>query len=454
MNFYPISSLFFYRAIFMAWLLFGEALFLFRLKKKWHFLLRTSLSYLICFGFAFAFPIPTGNSFYTRCRFFCRFFLTYGLTFFRYRCGWRHLLFSAICGYTTEHIAYETYFAIANFAGILGYGNQGLYSNDTISIFTGPLDALTYFCSFFIVFYLVFLCFANRMNNRESRDLNNSFSALAISSLFLLIDIVINSLVSYYGTIHYDTMFRGFIALVNALCCLVALMFAFQLCYKASLQKNLAIIEELRKEEKNQYELTKETIDLINIKCHDRKHQLRGIAKKEQMSPKTIQDRESLIQIYDSSIKTDNPVLDVILTEKSLFCNKREIKFSCIADGSLLNFRSEEDLYSLFGNIIDNAIEAVKDLPLGQRIISLKIVSHGNRVSISEKNSFSGKIRYSNGMPITSKNDSRYHGFGLKSIKMVVEKYKGTFTISDKDNLFTLSLLLFPEKDKVRTGEG
>lgn len=441
MNLYPISSLFFYRAVFMGWLLLGEARFLFKLKKRPHFILRTLLSYVLCIGFAFAFPIPTGNSFYTRGRFFLMFFVTFGRTFFRYDCSWRHLLFSTICGYTSEHIAYESYFAITNFAGLVGYGSNGLYSNTNISLFTGPLDELVYFLSYILIYYLVFLLFANRIKNVEGRDLSTNFSALAICSFFLLIDIVINSCVSYYGTIHYESMFRGFVALINALCCVVTLLFSFQLSYKASLRKNLEIIEELRKEEKNQYQLTKETRDLINIKCHDRKHQIRAIAQKEQRSPETIENRSKLIRIYDSSIKTSNPVLDIILTEKSLFCNKREIKFSCIADGTSLDFRSEEDIYSLFGNIIDNAIEAVKDLPKEQRIITLKIITRGNRVSVSEKNSYSGKLIYSQGRPVTSKNDSRYHGFGLKSIRRVVEKYGGSFSIEDKDNFFTVSAL-------------
>ncbi len=441
MNLYPISSLFFYRTIFMGWLLFGEGLFLFKLKKRTHFVIRTLVSYLLCIGFAFAFPIPTGNSFYTMMMFFVMFFFTYLMAYFRYDCNWRNLLFSLICGYTAEHIAYEMYFSIANFSGVLGYGSYGLYSNDKIALFTGAMDELIYFISYFVVYYLVFLLFANRIKNPEGINLVSNLSTLAIGAFFLFIDIVINSAVSFYGTIHYDSMFMGFIALVNVLCCIVALLFIFEMSYKADLRRNLEIIEELRNEERNQYQISKETIDMINIKCHDMKHQIRAIASQEQVKPETIENISKLISIYDSAIKTSNPVLNIILTEKSLFCNKREIKFSCIADGTTLDFMSEEDIYSVFGNIIDNAIEAVKDLPKDQRIITLKIVSHGNMVSVSEKNSYAGKITYLNGMPVTRKSNKKYHGYGLRSIKMIVEKYGGTFSLEDKDNIFCLSVL-------------
>ena len=93
MNLYPISSLFFYRLIFMFWLLFGEGLFLFKLKKKKHFVVRTILSYLSCFAFALAFPIPTGNAFYLMFMFFAMFLFTFGMTFFRYSMNWNTLFF-------------------------------------------------------------------------------------------------------------------------------------------------------------------------------------------------------------------------------------------------------------------------------------------------------------------------------------------------------------------------
>ena len=47
----------------------------------------------------------------------------------------------------------------------------------------------------------------------------------------------------------------------------------------------------------------------------------------------------------------------------------------------------------------------------------------GNMISISAKNSFEGEVKIINGLPQTTKNDSTHHGFGLKSIKMICEKY-------------------------------
>src|SRR5574344_236207 len=150
----------------------------------------------------------------------------------------------------------------------------------------------------------------------------------------------------------------------------------------------------------------------MNIKFHDLKHEIHQIGSEQNIDDKTIKNISKLISIYDSSIMTSNSALNVILNEKSLYCTQNGIKFSCIADGSLLDFMAEEDIYSLFGNIIDNAIEAVTPLEEGKKIIHLKITKTGNMISISSKNSFEGEVKIINGLPQTTKNYSTHHGFG------------------------------------------
>ncbi|MFA6829462.1 MAG: GHKL domain-containing protein, partial [Bacilli bacterium] len=269
---------------------------------------------------------------------------------------------------------------------------------------------------------------------------------LLVGAFFLVIDIVINSSVSYYGTIHYENFYMGFIAVTNILCCAVSLFFIYELAFRTQLKNDLEQIEKIKKAEEEQYQLTKETIDLVNIKCHDLKHQIRDIGAKDKINPETIESISKLIKIYDSSIKTGNKALDTILTEKSLLCNQRGIKFSCIADGEQLKFMSEEDTYSFFGNIIDNAIEAVSSLDEEQRIISIKIISHGNMVSISEHNPYKGEITFTNGLPNSTKNDVNYHGFGTRSIVRVCNKYNGSLSIDSEGHQYSITALFIVDK--------
>jgi sensor histidine kinase regulating citrate/malate metabolism len=108
---------------------------------------------------------------------------------------------------------------------------------------------------------------------------------------------------------------------------------------------------------------------------------------------------------------------------------------------------NEPDTYSLFGNIIDNAVEAVKGLSPEKRLISLQIKKTGNLVSVSVKNSYEGNIVFQNGFPVTRKEDKSNHGFGLRSIALVTEKYKGTMTLDAKNGIFAVALL-FPQESK------
>ncbi|MFA6829427.1 MAG: hypothetical protein WCR67_01795, partial [Bacilli bacterium] len=180
MNFYPISSLFFYRLIFMGWLIFAEGLFLYKLSKRNHFAPRVIIAIILCFGFALAFPIPTPNAFYSMFMFFCFFGFTMGMAIFCFQANWKSILFSVICGYTAEHIAYETYFGIANFSGIINNGFNGLYQTDTISLFSGPADTLIYFSSFFVVYWLIFVVFVMKLKKRFEYQIKNNNSALLV----------------------------------------------------------------------------------------------------------------------------------------------------------------------------------------------------------------------------------------------------------------------------------
>ena len=155
---YPISSLFFYRLIVMAWMLLGEALFLFRLERRKHFVLRVILAVLSCFLFALIFPIPTsiaGNAFYQMFMFLLFFVFTYFAACAVFVGDIKQIFFSCVCGYTSEHIAYETYFAISNFLIYDELNKGNMYDPETISLFQGPWDQICYF--FFLIKTLQFV---------------------------------------------------------------------------------------------------------------------------------------------------------------------------------------------------------------------------------------------------------------------------------------------------------
>lgn len=444
---YPLNSLFFYRLIFMAWLIFGEALFLFKFERKKHFLIKLPLVLLSCFIFALIFPIPSSNSFYSMMMFFLMFLFTYFASFFLFEANWKIRLFSMICGYTCEHIAYETYFSIINLLNINKNGLSGLYDFGTVSLFTGWQDILIYFFSYIIVYYLIFIIFALRLNKNNFYEAKYDFKFLVVGCVFILSDIVINSIVSWYSTIHFENIYLGIVAFINVLCCFIGLFYIFEMFYSNNIKNQMKIIEEIQKKESNQYKISKETIDMINIKCHDFRHQIREFGDNQKIDNEAINNLNKLIRIYDSTYHTENEALNVILNEKTLLCNNKNIRFTCIVDGNALNFIENEDIYSLFGNLIDNSIEAVNQLDDNEKIISLKIKQVGNIVSISIKNGYKGKIQMENNLPLSKKEDNIHHGFGMKSIKMVCEKYNGNLRLNIENNIFIVTILFIKKSD-------
>lgn len=153
-------------------------------------------------------------------------------------------------------------------------------------------------------------------------------------------------------------------------------------------------------------------------------------------------DLEKAISIYDTRIETHNQLLDVLLTEKSLYCEQNGIQLSCMVDGEKLAFLENSDLYCLFGNVIDNALEAVAAVPQRERrIINLVVKARGRMLLIQQDNYFDGTLTFQNGLPLTTKADTSCHGFGLRSIQMIVHKYDGELTAHVDGDVFHLNIL-------------
>jgi len=116
--------------------------------------------------------------------------------------------------------------------------------------------------------------------------------------------------------------------------------------------------------------------------------------------------------------------------------------FTCIADGKVLKNMDPIDLFTLFGNMMDNAIEAVEHLPKEERSISLSVKEELGMVLITEENPCQ-RTKQENGRFQTTKEDKANHGYGIRSMEMVAKKYDGTLSADVKDDVFTLMAVLY-----------
>lgn len=265
-------------------------------------------------------------------------------------------------------------------------------------------------------------------------------SAVLFLAVFEMLDQMMR--IVHFG--RYNLMYYV-VLLVVQLYCVSLLFIQSELFKKSALEKELFTMNMLMKQQEEQYEITRDNIDMINQKCHDLKHQvraLRGLADDESKE-RYLKELEQSVEIYGAIVKTGNDVLDTILTEKSLSCQAKGIKINCIADGSKLEFVDPVDLYGILGNAVDNAMEAVEKISDARmRLIDIAIFTRDRFLVINITNPMTGQVKLKNGLPVSTKPHNGYHGYGLRSIRHSLGRYDGTMSVNVSDHTFELKMLL------------
>ena len=443
-----LTELGLYKIIFTLQILIAMVLFSFkRMKLKKHGVIRILISSIICLFLAFLFPLFKDISYswwYSSLMFFILFCFCFVSMVFIYDESLQKIFFIAIASYTAQHLSYQFYNLLITVIDIDYLTSSSQYSSNPVT-YSSLQVSLILFSVMLVVYVTVYEIinefFIEKICSKNAKVSN--ISIIVISSFILAIDIIFNSVVVYSNL--RDKIISIIICLYNIVCCLMVLLLQFYVMSLKQSQTDLLITSQLLYNSEEQYKQNKENIELINIKCHDLKHQIERFSQKGSFSQEESKELESMIDIYDTNVKTGNDVLDLIIKEKSLLCQKKNIKLKCYADCSKLNFITETDLYNLFGNALDNSLEAVSKInDYDKRRINLIVKNMMSFVSINIENYFEGHIELDkHGIPKTTKNNVQYHGFGMKSIKLVINKYHGDLKIVTDGDIFSLCIL-FP----------
>lgn len=264
---------------------------------------------------------------------------------------------------------------------------------------------------------------------------------ILLGGLLILFTIILHFCTEALTSSMQNPTLTTIISIYNIFCYIFTLAVEYGLFQRKKLTNKKIILEHLIHNQENQYKLAKENVEMINIKCHDMKHQILRLTN--QITPEAVQEMEDIINIYDSSLKTGNDTLDIFLTEKKLLCKKKYIKLDCIVNGQCLSFMQPSDIYSLFGNALDNSVEALCQIEdIEKRIIGLSVKEQLGMIIIHFENFCEQNLQFSNELPHTTKSDTNYHGFGLKSIQMIAEKYGGNMSVLIQDQVFNLNIII------------
>lgn len=438
-----MSSLFFYKFVFITELLAAELLISFRKPKRSLFALRLAGAAVLLYAAVFFFPLPERIAYtgwYSCLMFLCFYALSFLLLKFIYALSWNEALFVSVVAYTIKHFCYSLFTMIGLVTNL--YSIVNLYSPDPIA---GELDHafifywLIYFSTYLFFYIVLYFVIGVRVNRREQIRLKTSH-LLFISAFAMLVDIVLNSFVVY--EVEAGVVGGMIDSCFNILCCLLVFYVLLNLLEIKEVSNENSVITEMLRQAQNQYLFHKENIELINIKCHDIRHQIHSMLGEGNVDRSEIEKINEAVSIYDTLVHTGNEALDILLTEKGLVCKNKGITLTCMADCRDLAFMRDSDLYALFGNLMDNAIEAVSEIAeTERRCIALNIHTVASFVTVTVKNTFEGEVVFGqDGLPVTTKEDTDFHGFGMKSIRMIVEKYKGNLSVTAKDGIFKVNI--------------
>lgn len=343
-------------------------------------------------------------------------------------------LFVLTGGYAVQHSIFSVLRIILYFF----YKGKYVVLEDSIIILSG----------IYIAFVIGALFFNLLLKNKIKKTDQFQYGDIRIAILSVLIMFAAIGL-SVYETKSSSSQgnpIEGIVCpIYGTLVCVLILWMCFGIFNEKEIEHEKDMMEQMIRLSVSQQNSNKEAIDIINIKCHDLKHQI-NLLKEIENSEERIRYLEEVkksVSIYDAIYHTGNNALDYVLREKALPFNEKNIEFDCMADGSAIQFMASADVYALMGNALDNALESVLKEEEEERIISLQIKKKQEMVLIHLENSCSRNLNFKNGLPVTTKTDTVKHGFGVRSIRYIAEKYQGTVSMSLRNKMFCMDIL-FP----------
>lgn len=235
---------------------------------------------------------------------------------------------------------------------------------------------------------------------------------------------------------------------VLLICAVITMIFSVILTYvffekHSEREQQLLLISSQKKElelSQNYYEVIDTQNEVLKQFIHDEKNHLQAIANLNSVEEirDYVKKLHGSIDSFSYYGKTDNKLLDMILGKYNILCNNKKINFKISVKTSNFSYLQEDDLTSLFSNILDNAVEAA-ELSLEKHIeISANNVNGFDVITCSNSCDTAPSENLS-----SRKKDNHLHGNGMKIIKRISKKYNGEvqWNYSDENKEFILKIV-------------
>lgn len=304
-------------------------------------------------------------------------------------------------------------------------------------------DVFITYAVIFLSYVPIYFVFARKV----ARNVNFCPRAREILFLFAL-DIMVLPMALIEPYLSDSPVAYVYLAAVEVGISYGILMFQYTI-YENAEHMSFALAEgEITRHRLEQYESFRGVMEVMNQKVHDMKHQIRDYAAVHAIDESVVRDLTESVTEYEAFVQTGNEPLDTVLTEKRIACLHRNIRMKLMVDGPAFSFLSVEDTNSLFGNLTENAVEYLSDLPEEERTLSVYSSRGGGFLKLTVENRYMGEglDLDERGLPRTTKKDARLHGYGTRSVLRIAEKYGGNATFCAEDGLFK-ARVIFPDAD-------
>lgn len=347
-------------------------------------------------------------------------------------------------------ISYYTMIALQDFVfAFLSIIYAGSSFGQIIYFGNSIWKSVIYFISRILL--IVLICVLLRKRNlliNVLQEYYRPFLAFGLFSLFVLriyhtlIILIFNSRGQYVEYMAKEILASLIILLIVAY---VTVLLLLKNSYTANQNKFLVFQERLLKEKYNEIAVEMENQQKV---VHDIKHHflvLRGLARE-----KSIEKIDSYLanieeQFMDLKVNkwTKNEIVNLILTQKKGIAEKAGIAFQIVIDKRIEIPVTDSENCAIFGNLLDNAIEACGKYTLGKPWINVKIKQQGKMVMLEVENSTETFPQKVNGKWISSKEGTQIHGYGLKSVEDIVKRHNGIISYQTESDSFAVFITLF-----------
>ena len=225
--------------------------------------------------------------------------------------------------------------------------------------------------------------------------------------------------------------------------CVIAAVILTILCLKQKYEKRLSDFQDsVLKKQRDEVQNIYQTMRAWRHDYHNHIQSIKAMlsmGKKEELS-EYLDNLEKDLDSIDIAIRTGNVGLDAILSSKVSIARKNNIDVNCTAKVPQTLKITDVHLCAIVGNLMDNAIEACEKISDKPRFIRIYIGLFKSQLYISISNSTNEKHRKRISELVTSKLGE--HGFGLRRIDKIAEKYEGFVNRKNEPGIFATEVML------------